>query len=69
MAQENVEGVRRQFAAFEHGGSETAAAYWHLDIDWRAVERAADDVGVITGQDALRAYYDRLETFDDSAGA
>ena len=66
MAQENVEVVRRQFAAFEHGGLEAAAAYWHPDIDWRAVEGAADDVGVISGPDALRAYYDDwLETFDD----
>ena len=66
MAQENVEVVRRQFAAFDHGGPDAAAAYWHPDIDWRAVEGAADDVGVISGPDALRAYYDDwLETFDD----
>ena len=66
MAQENVEVVRRQFAAFEHGGPDAAAAYWHPDIDWRAVEGAADDVGVISGPDALRAYYDDWrETFDD----
>jgi ketosteroid isomerase-like protein len=66
MSQENVEVVRAQFAAFEHGGLEAVAAYWHPDIDWRAVEGAADDVGVISGPDALRGYYqDWLETFDE----
>ena len=66
MSQENVEVVQRQFAAFEHGGLDAVAAYWHPEIDWRAVEGAADDVGVISGPDALRAYYeDWLETFDD----
>ena len=66
MAQENVEIVQRQFAAFESGGLDAVAAYWDPDIDWRAVEGAADDVGVISGPDALRAYYlDWIETFDE----
>jgi ketosteroid isomerase-like protein len=66
MAEENVEVVRRQFAAFEQGGLDAVAAYWDPDIDWRAVEGAADDIGVINGPDALRAYYDDwLETFDE----
>jgi ketosteroid isomerase-like protein len=66
MSQANVEVVRAQFAALEDGGLDAAAAYWHPDIDWRAVEGAADDVGVISGPDALRAYYqDWLETFDE----
>jgi ketosteroid isomerase-like protein len=66
MSRENVEIVRRQFAAFERGGLDAVAAYWDPDIDWRAVEGAADDIGVINGPDALRAYYDDwLETFDE----
>src|SRR5215207_5618626 len=66
MSQESVEIVRAQFAAFEHDGLDAVAAYWHPDIDWRAVEGAADDVGVISGPDALRGYYeDWLETFDE----
>jgi ketosteroid isomerase-like protein len=66
MSRENVEVVRRQFAALEHGGLDAVAAYWDPDIDWRAVEGAADDIGVINGPDALRGYYqDWLETFDD----
>jgi ketosteroid isomerase-like protein len=69
MSQENVEVVRRQFAALEHGGLDAVAAYWHPEIDWRAVEGAADDVGVISGPDALRRYYqDWVETFDDLRG-
>jgi ketosteroid isomerase-like protein len=65
MSQENGEVVRRQFAAFEHG-LDGAAGFWHQDIDWRAVEGAADDVGVIRGRDALRRYYqDWIDTLDD----
>jgi ketosteroid isomerase-like protein len=66
MSQANVEVVRRQFTAFENGGLDAVAAYWDREIDWRAVEGAADDVGVISGPDALRAYYrDWQETFDE----
>jgi ketosteroid isomerase-like protein len=66
MSGENVEVVRRQFAAFEHGGLDAAAEFWHAGMDWRAVEGAADDFGVIRGTQALRRYYeDWVETFDD----
>jgi ketosteroid isomerase-like protein len=66
MSSENVEVVRRQFAGFGRGGLEEVARYWHPDIDWRAVEGAADDVGVMRGTQALRRYYeDWLDTFDD----
>jgi ketosteroid isomerase-like protein len=65
VAQESADIVRRQFAAFEHGVDE-AAEFWHPDIDWRAVEGAADDAGVIRGGDALRRYYqDWIDTMDD----
>jgi ketosteroid isomerase-like protein len=61
----NADVVRRQFRAFEHGGVDAAAAHWHPDIEWRAVEGAADDVGVIKGEAALRRYYeDWLDMFD-----
>jgi ketosteroid isomerase-like protein len=66
MSSTNVEVVRRQFAAFGRGGLEEVARHWHPDIDWRAVEGAADDVGVMRGTQALRLYYeDWLDTFDD----
>ena len=65
MSQENVEVVRRQFAAFERGGIDAAAQFWHPSIEWRAVEGAADDVGPMRGHEALRRYYqDWIDTLD-----
>ena len=65
MSHENVEVVRQQFQALERGRLDAAAAFWHPDIDWRAVEGAADDVGVMRGQEALRRYYeDWFNTFE-----
>jgi ketosteroid isomerase-like protein len=43
MKRENAEVVQRQFAALEHG-LDGATEPWHPDIEWRAVEGAADDV-------------------------
>ena len=65
MSQENVEVVRAQFQAFQAGGLDDVAKYWHPDIEWRAVEGAADDVGVMRGESRLRRYYqDWIETMD-----
>jgi ketosteroid isomerase-like protein len=65
MSRENVEVVLQHFQAFERGGLEAVATFWHPDIEWRAVEGAADDVGVMRGRDALRGYYeDWIDTFD-----
>jgi ketosteroid isomerase-like protein len=65
MSEASVEVVRSQFAAFQTGLN-AVAKFWHPDIDWRAVEGAADDIGVIRGHDALRRYYmDWLETFEE----
>jgi ketosteroid isomerase-like protein len=65
MSQENVEVVRRQFEAFEHGGLEAVAEFWHPNIEWRAIEGALDDVGLMRGHDALRRYYqDWIDTLD-----
>ena len=68
MAAANGEIVRRYFGAF--GGSvDDVEQYWDPDIDWRAMAGAPDDVGVIRGRDALRAYYqDWIDTFDDLRG-
>ena len=57
MSQENAEIVRRQFAAFECGDLDAPAKFWHPGIEWRAVEGAADDIGLMRGHDALRRYY------------
>jgi ketosteroid isomerase-like protein len=60
------EVVRSYFSTFESGGVEAAAEFWHPDIEWRAIEGAADDVGVIRGHDALRRYYeDWVDTLAD----
>jgi ketosteroid isomerase-like protein len=65
-ASENVAVVQRQFEAFGNGGLDAVAEFWHPDIDWRAVEGAADDVGVLRGRDAVRRYYAGwAETFED----
>jgi ketosteroid isomerase-like protein len=57
--------VRRQFAAFADG-LDAVEEYWHRNIDWRAAEGAADDVGVMRGSDALRRYYEEwIDTFDE----
>jgi ketosteroid isomerase-like protein len=61
----SAEVVRRQFAAFQNG-LDAVSKFWHPDIDWQAVEGAADDVGIIRGEEALRRYYaDWLETFEE----
>jgi ketosteroid isomerase-like protein len=58
--------VRSYFRTFESGGVDAAAQFWHPEIEWRAVESAADDVGVIRGHDALRHYYeDWIDTLAD----
>ena len=65
MSQENVEIVRRSFAAYDSGGLDAVAEFWHRGIEWRAVEGYIDDVGVIRGPDGMRQYYEQWEeTFD-----
>jgi uncharacterized protein len=65
MSEENVEIVRRSFAAYDSGGLDALAEFWRPDIEWRAVEGYLDDVGLIRGPDELRQYYRQWEeTFD-----
>jgi ketosteroid isomerase-like protein len=64
MSQDNADVVRRQFRALERN-PDAMSAFWHPEIDWRAIEGAADDVGVMQGPDALRRYYeDWASSFD-----
>jgi ketosteroid isomerase-like protein len=66
MSQENVEIVRRSWEVFEEDGLDAMTEFWHPDIDWRAVEGAVDDVGVFTGREKKRKYYeDWLSMFDE----
>jgi ketosteroid isomerase-like protein len=65
MSEENVELARHYFPAYEQGGLDGWAEFWHPDISWRAAEGALDDVGVFHGHDAMRRYYRQWEeTFD-----
>jgi ketosteroid isomerase-like protein len=65
MSQENVEIVRRYFAAYGRGGLDASAEFWHPDINWRAAGGALDDVGLMEGPGALRRYYEQWEdTFE-----
>jgi ketosteroid isomerase-like protein len=65
VSQENVEVVRAQFAALGRGGLEAVTRFWHPDIEWRAIEGALDDVGLMRGEDAVRRYYqDWIDTVD-----
>jgi ketosteroid isomerase-like protein len=57
MATASSDVVRRYFRTFESGGVDAAAEFWDPEIEWRAMEGAADDAGVIRGHDALRRYY------------
>ena len=67
MSEENSEVVRRYFAAYDSGGLDALAEFWHPDIEWRAVEGYIDDVGVMRGPDAMRQYLRPWEeTFDAS---
>jgi ketosteroid isomerase-like protein len=64
------EVVRRHFAAFGCGDLDAVAKFWHPRIEWRAVEGAPDDVGLIRGHDALRRYYqDWIDTLDQLRAA
>jgi ketosteroid isomerase-like protein len=66
MSPKSSDVVREQFEAFELGGVEAIAEFWHPEIEWRAVEGAADDVGTMCGHDALRRYYqDWIDTLED----
>ena len=63
---ENADLVRRLFEAFDRAGLDAVVPFWHENIDWRSVEGAADDAGVLKGREAMRRYYqDWADTFDD----
>jgi ketosteroid isomerase-like protein len=67
MPSANVEMVRQSLEAFNSKGVDGLASFWHPDIDWRAIEGAPDDVGVFTGEQAMRRYLGEwLELFDEA---
>ena len=65
MPTSGAEVLKQHFAAFTDG-LDAAAKHWDRRIEWRAVEGAADDVGLIRGPEALRRYYqDWIDTLDE----
>lgn len=63
---EATEVVRASLSAFADRGLDGLAEYWDPDIDWRAIEGAADDVGEMYGVAASRRYVQEwLDMFDD----
>ena len=65
MSEEKIEIARRALEAYDRGGLDGLAEFWHRDIKWRAAEGALDDVGLMEGPDALRDYYRQWEeTFE-----
>jgi uncharacterized protein len=66
MPPDNVETVRRSFDSYAAGGLDALAEFWHPDINWRAIEGAADDVGEMHGAEAMRGYIQEwIDMFDD----
>jgi ketosteroid isomerase-like protein len=64
MSEENLSVVQRSITDLDPT-FERVSELWDPAIDWRAIEGAPDDVGVIKGVDALRRYYEQwFETFD-----
>jgi ketosteroid isomerase-like protein len=66
MSAASSDVVRAQFAAVRSGSLDAVAQFWDPNIEWRAIEGAADDVGVMRGHGALRRYYqDWIDTLED----
>ena len=62
-----MEIVRQSLEAFNSKGLDALASFWHPEIDWRAIEGAPDDVGVFTGEEAMRRYLGEwVEMFEDA---
>jgi ketosteroid isomerase-like protein len=58
--------LRDYFRTFEAGGVDAAAEFWHPEVEWRALQAGAGDVGVIRGRDALAHYFqDWVDTLAD----
>jgi ketosteroid isomerase-like protein len=63
VSQQNVDLLKR---AFTSSPGEWLESFVHPEIDWRAIEGAPDDVGLMRGRDAYRRYIDDWrDLFDD----
>ena len=58
--------VRQAIDAYTDRGIDAWAEFFAPEVNWRAIEGAADDVGEMDGVPAMRAYLqDWLDMFDD----
>ena len=66
MSQENVEIVRRGFAAFNRGDLDGALEEWAPGAIWDWTNSRGFDAGVFRGHDEIRAFWQRfLTAFDE----
>jgi hypothetical protein len=56
MSQENVEVVRRYYAAWNAGGLDAARAFWSDDFEWHDAPEMPDG-GVYRGAEAAAAHF------------
>jgi ketosteroid isomerase-like protein len=59
MSQENVEVVRRYYAAWNAGGLDAARAFWSDDFQWQDAPGMPDS-GVYRGPDAVASHFQDL---------
>ena len=65
MSQENVEIVRRAWAAWERGDWEPLYAFYHPDIVWDASALRGPITGVYHGHEGVRRYFrEWLDSFE-----
>jgi ketosteroid isomerase-like protein len=66
MSQENVEIVKANYEAFASRGLDGWMEDFADDVEYRAPEGSLDDVGLIHGKAALRAWLQQwLDTFEE----
>jgi ketosteroid isomerase-like protein len=66
VSQENVEIVNALYDAFARGGFDAAADYWDPSMDYRAIEGAVDEAGVLQGLEAYGSYIeDWIQAFGE----
>src|SRR4051812_37486252 len=56
MSQENVEGVRRYYSAWNAGGIDAARAFWSDEIEWHDAPEMPDS-GVYRGAESVAAHF------------
>jgi ketosteroid isomerase-like protein len=66
MSRENVELVKSVYGAFERGGLDAISDFYDPFMDYRAIQGAVDDAGVLQGFDAFGRYLeDWIQSFDE----